>query len=90
MTSRKRGQRNWNDPPAQELPFQLERSPDHPGISRYSVVDNGGGVYHVRKDEHEWLVMRTTDGELYVEERTYPSKRCDPTVLKAVHRYCGG
>ena len=86
MASRKPGERNWEDPigitPAIDLPTHTPtHTPRH-----FQVTDQGNGWYSVTDGHDEWIVSLSCDNVLTIEERSYPNKRCDQAVIKAVQR----
>lgn len=86
MSQRGRGKRIWDNDPEHTLP-QIKPQPQKKRSKTYRVTDYANGWYFVTDGEDEWTVALGTDGKLAVEERTYPNKRCDPMVIKAVKNY---
>ena len=84
MSSRKRGERNWEDVEGYPLHTQPPQKQIKKRRTRYSVTDQGNGWYDVTDGEYEWSVCRGADGVLTIEDTTYPNHRCDQAVIKAV------
>lgn len=88
MSTRGRGQRNWDDemgadPNIDQLhtPHEQHSFRQH---SRYQVTNQGNEFYTVTLAEYTWLVCRDADGALSVIETDYPTHRRDAAVLRAI------
>lgn len=84
--SRRPGHRNWEDLTEYELHEEPHTGNQRLPRSRYRITDEGGGTYTATLGPYTWLVCRSAEGELEVQETDCPHATHLARVLRAIQQ----